>query len=144
MNGKINLLEYYMDCAEEILKKPIDRARFVSQYNGYVLIRLLQVLGAYGFRGLFERKAHFLISIPLALKNLKWFLTNKQVGIVLPEFERLLLLIVDDKIIGRFEPLQANEQTPLVVHINSFSYRTGIPEDAGEMEEVLYLIAEEF
>ncbi|HVW60647.1 MAG TPA: phosphotransferase, partial [Puia sp.] len=84
---KNSLLEHYMDFVEELLDKKIDRLRFVSQYNGYVLIRLLQVLGAYGFRGLFERKAHFLTSIPLALRNFKWFLTHKQVGIVLPEFE---------------------------------------------------------
>jgi aminoglycoside/choline kinase family phosphotransferase len=126
---KNNLLDYYMDCVEELLNKSIDRVRFGSQYNGYTLIRLLQVLGAYGFRGLFERKAHFLISIPLGLKNLKWFLANKPVGIVLPEFERLLNLIVDKQIIGRFEPLQADAQTPLTVYINSFSYRKGIPED---------------
>ena len=126
---KNNLLEYYMDCAEEILQQPIDRTRFTSQYHGYVLIRLLQVLGAYGFRGLFERKAHFLISIPLGLKNLKWFLGNKQVGIVLPEFGRLLNLIVDETVIGRFEPVRADDQTPLVVFINSFSYKSGIPVD---------------
>ena len=126
---KNDLLDYYMDCAEELLKKPIDRTRFVSQYNGYVLIRLLQVLGAYGFRGLFERKAHFLVSIPLGLKNLKWFLTNKQIGIVLPEFERLLKLAVADEIVNRFTPLHADENTPLVVHINSFSYKKGIPDD---------------
>ena len=127
---KNSLLEYYMDCVEEVLRKPVDRIRFVSQYNGYVLIRLLQVLGAYGFRGLFERKAHFLISIPLALKNLKWFLANKQVGIVLTEFERLLQLITKDEIISRFEPLHADENTPLTVRINSFSYKNGIPGDA--------------
>src|SRR5882762_5060391 len=84
---KNSLLDHYMNCVEEILKKKIDKGRFTSQYNGYVMIRLLQVLGAYGFRGLFERKAHFLTSIPIALRNLKWFLSNKQVGIVLPEFE---------------------------------------------------------
>jgi aminoglycoside/choline kinase family phosphotransferase len=128
---KNGLLEYYMDCAEEELGKPIDRIRFRSQYNGYVLIRLLQVLGAYGFRGLFERKAHFLISIPLALKNLKWFLANKQVGIVLPEFERLLQLITREDIITRFEPVHADDSTPLVVRINSFSYKKGLPEDPG-------------
>ncbi|MBS1663544.1 MAG: phosphotransferase [Bacteroidetes bacterium] len=126
---KDSLLEYYMDNVETILDKKIDRNRFVSQYNGYVLIRLLQVLGAYGFRGLFERKAHFLISIPLALRNFKWFLGNKQVGIVLPEFERLLGLMVQDEVVSRFEPIQATEQTPLVVHISSFSYRKQIPED---------------
>ena len=127
---KNDLLNYYMDCVEKILDKKIDRVRFVSQYNGYVLIRLLQVLGAYGFRGLFERKAHFLTSIPLALRNFKWFLTHKQVGIVLPEFERLLGLMVEEEVINRFEPLRADENTPLVVHISSFSYRKGIPEDS--------------
>ena len=126
---KDGLLNDYMDRVEELLDKKIDRVRFVSQYNGYVLIRLLQVLGAYGFRGLFERKAHFLSSIPLALRNLKWFLTHRQVGIVLPEFERLLGLMVDEEVINRFEPLRANENTPLVVHISSFSYRKGIPGD---------------
>lgn len=127
---KNNLLEYYMDCLENVLQKEIDRTRFVSQYNGYVLIRLLQVLGAYGFRGLFERKAHFLTSIPLALRNLKWFLSNRNVGIKLPEFERILGLMVEDEVIHRFEPPKATEETPLVVRISSFSYKsTGIPVD---------------
>jgi aminoglycoside/choline kinase family phosphotransferase len=126
---KTSLLEHYMDSVERILGKKIDRLRFAGQYNGYVLIRLLQVLGAYGFRGLFERKAHFLISIPLALRNFKWFLGNKQIGIVLPEFERLLGLIARDEMIARFEPIQADKDTPLVVHINSFSYRKSIPDD---------------
>lgn len=127
---KNSLLEYYMDCVENVLQKEIYRTRFVSQYNGYVLIRLLQVLGAYGFRGLFERKAHFLTSIPLALRNLKWFLSNRNVGIKLPEFERILGLMVEDEVVHRFEPPKATEETPLVVRISSFSYKsTGIPPD---------------
>ncbi|MEO7524369.1 MAG: RNase adapter RapZ, partial [Ferruginibacter sp.] len=127
---KTRLLYYYMDCVDAILKKPVDRIRFESQYNGYVLIRLLQVLGAYGFRGLFERKAHFLTSIPLALHNLKWFISNKNFGISLPEFERLLQLIVEDKVIAGFDAVKANSRTPLVVTINSFSFlKTGYPKD---------------
>jgi aminoglycoside/choline kinase family phosphotransferase len=128
---KDSLLQYYMDKVEELLNRSIDRITFVSQYNGYVLIRLMQVMGAYGFRGLFERKAHFLASIPLALRNLKFFIDNKKVGIVTPEFDRVLRLVVSDDMIQRFEPPQANEQTPLVVEINSFSYKKGIPADAG-------------
>ena len=127
---KNKLLYYYMDCVDEILKTPIDRSRFESQYNGYVLIRLLQVLGAYGFRGLFERKAHFLTSIPQALRNLKWFAANKKCGITLPEFDKLLALILDDEIVARFESVRALDTTPLIVKINSFSYlRTGYPVD---------------
>ena len=126
---KNNLLEYYITCAEEKLETTINRPRFISQYNGYVLIRLLQVLGAYGFRGLFERKAHFLTSIPLALNNLKSFLSNKSSGIELPEFDRLLNMIIADDVVSRFKPVQADEKTPLVVNINSFSYKKGIPPD---------------
>ena len=127
---KRSLLEYYMDCASEILEKPINRNRFADQYNGYVLIRLMQVLGAYGFRGLFERKAQFLTSIPLALNNIKWFISNIKMGIALPEYERLLHLIIQDEIANRFKPVQANDSTPLVVTINSFSYlKTGYPKE---------------
>src|SRR5579863_7939242 len=126
---KDSLLDYYMNCVDELLGRKIDRVSFVEQYNGYVLIRLLQVLGAYGFRGLFERKAHFLISIPLALRNLKWFVNHRHTGIALPEFDRLLGLVVRDELIHRFEPIQADQNTPLVVHIRSFSYRKAIPAD---------------
>jgi hypothetical protein len=129
---KDDLLTYYMDCIDQILDKPVDRITFVSQYNGYVLIRLLQVMGAYGFRGLFERKAHFLASIPLALKNLKFFLDHKRVGIVTPEFDRVLRLVVAEEMVKRFEPSQANENTPLVIEVNSFSYKKGIPADPSE------------
>jgi aminoglycoside/choline kinase family phosphotransferase len=127
---KNKLLDYYITCIEDILLKKIDKDRFISQYNGYVLIRLLQVLGAYGFRGLFERKAHFLTSIPIALKNIQWFLSNKKVGIHLPEFERLLHLTTDDSVIKRFEPTKATPGHPLVVQVNSFSYlKNGYPPD---------------
>jgi aminoglycoside/choline kinase family phosphotransferase len=129
---KNSLFTYYMGCVENVLNKKIDRIRFEEQYNGYILIRLMQVLGAYGFRGLFERKAHFLTSIPLGLRNLKWFLQNKKTGVEFREFERLLNLMVKDEIIQRYEPLQATDQTPLIVHINSFSYKKGIPKDKTE------------
>ena len=126
------LLEDYMDAFEKIVGKPISKDIFRSQYNGYVLIRLLQVLGAYGFRGLFERKAHFLTSIPLALQNLKWFLTNQNLGIMLPEFKKVLEICICDEVIQEFTPVQATTETPLVVTVNSFSYKKGIPADISE------------
>ncbi|MBS1920167.1 MAG: phosphotransferase [Bacteroidetes bacterium] len=126
---KENLLVDYMNEFEKIINRPLDRNLFQSQYNGYVLIRLLQVLGAYGFRGLFERKAQFLTSIPLALKNLKKFFNTQSIGIVVPEFRKVLDLCVSDIVIEQFTPLQATDQTPLIVTINSFSYKVGIPAD---------------
>jgi len=126
---KEKLLNDYINELEKIIDSKVNRSIFKSQYNGYVLIRLLQVLGAYGFRGLFERKAHFLTSIPLALTNLKWFINNQSVGIALPEFRRVLDICVADEIIQQFTPVQADEKTPLIVKINSFSYKKGLPID---------------
>ena len=129
---KTSLLEYYIEEANKLLKTPADKNIFIAQYNGYVLIRLLQVLGAYGFRGLFERKAQFLTSIPLALRNLKWFTENQRMGIAVPEFEKCLRFCVSDEVVNRFEPLRATDETPLLVSINSFSYRKGIPPDESD------------
>ncbi len=129
---KSRLLEDYMDSFEKILERSIDKDTFRSQYNGYVLIRLMQVLGAYGFRGLFERKAHFLTSIPLALQNLQWFVNNQNLGIALPEFKRVLEICISDEVIQEFTPVQATADTSLLVTINSFSYKKGIPADITE------------
>ena len=127
---KQHLLEDYMNAFETAVEEPIDKDVFRSQYNGYVLIRLLQVLGAYGFRGLFERKAHFLTSIPLALQNLKWFFNNQSIGIAVPEFKKVLELCISDEVIQEFTPVQATDDTPLVITINSFSFiKTGYPTD---------------
>ena len=127
---KSDLLNSYMDSLDQHLPAPMNREIFKNQYYGYVLIRLLQVLGAYGFRGLFERKAHFLASIPLALRNLKWFVENRPMGIHVPEFRKVLDLVISDEIIEKFTPPNADEKTPLTVIINSFSYiKNGYPED---------------
>jgi aminoglycoside/choline kinase family phosphotransferase len=126
---KERLLNDYINFFESVINQEVDRVIFKSQYNGYVLIRLLQVLGAYGFRGLFERKAQFLTSIPQALNNLKWFVHDQSMGIALPEFRKVLDTCVSEEIIERFTPLKATDKTPLVVHINSFSFKKQIPAD---------------
>ncbi|MBC7949892.1 MAG: phosphotransferase [Chitinophagaceae bacterium] len=126
---KDQLLVDYMNAFERLINGPMDQMVFRSQYNGYVLIRLLQVLGAYGFRGLFERKAQFLTAIPLGLRNLKDFFRNQSLGISVPEFKKMLDLCVSDEVIELFTPTQASEDTPLIVKINSFSYRKGCPPD---------------
>jgi hypothetical protein len=127
---KETLLEDYMNSFEAVINQSIDRETFKSQYNGYVLIRMLQVLGAYGFRGLFERKAHFLTSIPLALDNLKRFLQSHSIGISVNEFRKVLDICISDEVVKEFTNIKATKSTPLVVKINSFSYiQTGYPPD---------------
>jgi aminoglycoside/choline kinase family phosphotransferase len=126
---KENLLHDYMRAFELLIDAPLDKMIFRSQYNGYVLIRLLQVLGAYGFRGLFERKAQFLTAIPLGLRNLREFFKDQSLGISVPEFRKVLDLCVSDEVIEQFTPVQATDETPLVVKICSFSYRKGCPVD---------------
>lgn len=126
---KYDLLEDYIDAFENVVGQPVNRNVFQSQYNGYVLIRLLQVLGAYGFRGLFERKAQFLTSIPLALRNLRDFFRHQSLGIAVPEFMKVLDICVADEVIEQFTPTQATDSTPLLIKVQSFSYRKSIPAD---------------
>jgi aminoglycoside/choline kinase family phosphotransferase len=126
---KEKLLVDYLQAFEKLIDSPLDKLVFRSQYNGYVLIRLLQVLGAYGFRGLFERKAQFLTAIPLGLRNLRDFFRHQSIGISVPEFRKVLDICVSDEVIRQFTPTQADDSTPLVVKICSFSYRQGIPPD---------------
>lgn len=129
---KNDLLDYYINEVNQLLNERIDKKAFVYQFNGYVLIRLLQVLGAYGFRGLFERKAHFLSSIPPAINNLKWFVDNKHLGIALPVLEKCLKHCVSDDVKKSFESVHATEDSRLVVKISSFSFKQSIPEDETE------------
>lgn len=130
---KEKLLTYYIDCLEDITKEDINRTLFINQYNGYVLIRLLQVLGAYGFRGLFEKKAHFLSSIPLALQNLITFTQQNQFNLNLPEFNRLISIVCGEEILNRFVIIRASTHTPLIIYINSFSFlQRGYPTDNSE------------
>jgi len=123
------LVGFYFDEVNTLLQNRLDRQSFLDSYDGFVLIRMLQTLGAYGFRGLFERKPHFIASIPFALKNLKWFLENKKLPVRLPALQKVLQDIVADDIMQKFEPVVAGPDTKLVIHVNSFSYRKGIPED---------------
>ena len=121
------LLHHYLDAAEQY--GTIDRAAFVRHYYGFVLLRTLQVLGAYGLRGLYERKPHFLQSIPYALQNLKSLLEENRADLQLPELRRLVGRLLEDE---RFaaSAKKAGAQSPLVVSIHSFSYKIGgIPPD---------------
>jgi uncharacterized membrane protein YgcG len=103
----------------------VDGVRFLEGYRGYVLVRILQALGAYGYRGFFERKARFLESVPYAARNLAGLL-EAGLPVALPEVERVLERVVEDWA-GR--PTSTGAPPGLTVHVRSFSYRQGLPPD---------------
>ncbi|MCK9399988.1 MAG: phosphotransferase [Bacteroidales bacterium] len=119
------LLDFYFSELSPFVRT--DQATFKKQYYGFVLIRLLQVLGAYGFRGLIEKKLHFLSSIPFALKNLDWWLTHVDLQLNLPE---LLPAIKSLAGLEKYQKVDVQSMAgKFTVLINSFSYKHGIPDD---------------
>ena len=96
-------------------------------YDAFILVRLLQVLGAYGFRGIIQRKAHFIESIPFALARLKWWLEHAILPIALPELHRSLEKLASIETFPKIIP-EADEGG-FTVEVSSFSYQQGIPVD---------------
>ncbi len=119
-----SLIGHYLDALSEHL--PLDRAVFLDHFNGYVIIRILQALGAYGYRGFYERKPRFLQSVPFAARNLA-VLLDRGLPVEVPELETVLGRIVD-----RYAAEWGEAEEPgLTVRITSFSYKHGYPADAG-------------
>jgi len=117
------LLDHYLD---ELAKyTEVGRDAFLRHYYAYVYIRIMQALGAYGFRGFYERRAHFLQSVPYALKNLRWLLHNVTLPIALPTLlDAFHSMLASEKLQGL-----ASEADNLVVRIFSFSFHRGLPQD---------------
>ncbi|MFK7906991.1 MAG: RNase adapter RapZ [Chitinophagales bacterium] len=120
------LLQHYLDALETMVE--VDRVKFEKYYYAYVLIRSMQVLGAYGFRGLIERKEHFLKSIPFALQNIRWILQNVDFPVEMPELLQSLSQLTDSDNFTPFDQSKG-EESPLTVYIHSFSFKKGLPTD---------------
>ncbi|MBO7278009.1 MAG: phosphotransferase [Bacteroidales bacterium] len=117
---KHELIQTYIDSLRRYM--PVDEAYFYSQLRHFVLFRTLQVLGAYGFRGYFEKKPHFLQSIPFAMDNLRHLL--KEPFAEYPYLSELLLALTQ---MPQFN--ESNTQQRLTVRVNSFAYKKGLPND---------------
>lgn len=117
------LLEFYLDELSQY--KHIDRDKFKSLFDGYVLIRIMQAMGAYGFRGFYEKKEHFLKSIPFALKNLETLLAKNTIQVQVPELIKVLKAVTESAFLKSISPV--NDR--LTVRVSSFSYKKGIPKD---------------
>jgi aminoglycoside/choline kinase family phosphotransferase len=136
------LLDLYIERAGDLIA--LERSAFMRHYYAYVYIRMMQAMGAYGFRGFYERKSHFLQSVPYALKNVEWLLQNVELPIALPTLMDAFGRMRDSKTLqelssGEGPPpiavasnksgIGAPKESDLTVRICSFSFRRGIPMD---------------
>ena len=117
------LLDHYLDALRNHI--PIDRETFLHHYYAYVYVRIFQALGAYGFRGFYERKAHFLQSVPYALKNLRWLAHHVQLPVALPTLmEAVQGMLASEKL-----QALAVSVPDLTVRVCSFSFHREMPTD---------------
>src|SRR6516225_5563726 len=117
------LLDHYLTTLRNFVD--IKPEAFLEHYYGYVYVRIMQALGAYGFRGFYERKVHFLQSVPYALKNLRWLLHNVRLPVALPTLLEAFHSMLASERLQRL----ATDADNLVVHIVSFSFHRGLPND---------------
>jgi aminoglycoside/choline kinase family phosphotransferase len=128
---KEDLLNGYIRSLNNLPVPRMDEIHFRRGYSQFVLLRLLQVLGAYGFRGLLQHKAHFISSIGPALKNLESFLSDHPQIPAYPEMRSLLEKICSKDMQDRYQQIRQAENQKLHVQIASFSYKEGVPKEKG-------------
>ncbi len=114
------LLKTYLDALRQYM--PVDETYFRQQLRHFVLFRTLQVLGAYGFRGYFEKKPHFLQSVPYAMDNLRRLLRE-------PFKEYPYLSQILNELTQMRQFYEMTPERKLQVKIYSFAYKKGVPND---------------
>ncbi len=117
------LLDLYLDTAGALV--PLDRDAFLTYYVAFVYIRIMQALGAYGLRGFYEGKSHFLQSIPYAIRNLEYLSRTAELPVELPELTGVFGRLVASSALRQF----GGASLKLTVRVQSFSYRTRVPTD---------------
>jgi aminoglycoside/choline kinase family phosphotransferase len=115
------LLDYYVSQLEKT--HATEAQNFKTQYYAFVFVRIMQAMGSYGFRGFYEKKTHFLQSIPYALKNLQWLLENVKLSIEIPTLWQVFQQLTQSK------TLKAYSSSPLKISIYSFSFKESLPVD---------------
>lgn len=120
---RMQLMEHYLEAAGKSFS--IDEKKFARYFDGFVLIRILQAMGAYGFRGYYENKPLFLQSIPFAVKNLRVLIDRGRIPVKMPMLFKALEEITGNPSFSG----QKQTSSELLVKISSFSYKKGIPAD---------------
>ncbi len=117
-------LDYYINTASRYTL--VRREPFLAHYYGYALVRLMQALGAYGYRGLYEGKSRFLTSISNGVRNLEGVLARAELPDAFPALRRTWDRILDTPALRE---MGATSPDRLTVRLWSFSYHQGLPRD---------------
>ena len=117
------LLNYYLSLPN--IKSVQSRDDFMLFYYPYVAIRLMQAMGAYGLRGFYEKKTHFLQSVPYVVKKLEWLIENTNFLKNYPEILKVFKRIISSSQLRQL----TKKKLGLNLKIYSFSYKNGIPQD---------------
>ena len=123
-NIRQQLLDYYLEVFSKTFSW-FNPGEFLEYYYGFVYLRLMQAMGAYGFRGYIERKPLFLQSLPYAVKTLSWLMENKPMPLNLTSLPGVFEKLINLPQIREYDV----KQDSFTVTINSFSYKNGIPQD---------------
>ena len=121
------LLDAYLEALSRHIK--LDRGAFLRYYYAFVYVRIMQALGAYGFRGFYERKPHFLQSVPYALKNIRWLLHHAKLPIELPTLMSAFQNMLTSEKLQRLAPAAQPQTQNLLLRIFSFSFHHDLPKD---------------
>ncbi len=117
------LLDWYLESLGGFID--VDREAFMEHYYAFVYVRIMQALGAYGFRGFYERKPHFLQSVPYALKNLRWLADHVKLPVALPA----LMAAFEGMVASEKLSIIATAKEGLTVRVFSFSFHREAPTD---------------
>ena len=117
------LLARYLEAAAA--RAPLDKEGFLRFFPGFVHIRIMQAMGAYGLRGFYEGKTQFLQSIPYAIRNLERLLRTTELPLELPALEGVWRRLVASSALRQL----GSASLKLTVRVQSFSYKNGLPVD---------------
>jgi aminoglycoside/choline kinase family phosphotransferase len=125
---RAQLLDHYLNALAEYIS--LKREEFLEHYYAFVYVRIMQALGAYGFRGFYERKAHFLQSVPYALRNVRWLLHNVKLPVGLPALMQAFTdMVGSEKLHTVGNPAASVAGDGLTVVVTSFSFHRGPVQD---------------
>lgn len=120
---KMDLLNYYIQNLSKRIE--VKEKQFKDLFFAYAYARIMQAMGAYGYRGLVQNKISFTNSINTAIKNLQLLQENITLPLSLKELNKVFAQLINSEKLKNI----SKENHFLTLTIKSFSYKKGYPMD---------------